>query len=119
MKKLKVFCSLFGVGALCCMGLMTDVNAAVVYDVGDVSETHTYKSASQYYTINGLVTVINGNRNLGNVTYTWTQKGSATFSQGSIVVVKKTENYILNKADSKIKIGGVTNTRSLQCKLDW
>ena len=122
MKKLKVLCSLFGVSVFCCMGLMTDVSArAETYDVGNKSEVHTYRSVSQYYYMSGIVTVINNDRYLSNLSISWSSNGSGQYSvgHGDYKYYNGTDSYKQYIAESRITVSGVTNKANLLCKVWW
>ncbi|NBJ63793.1 hypothetical protein D5266_01120 [bacterium c-19] len=124
MKRLKVLCSLFGVSVLCCMGLITDVNAqarAVVYDTSANSSVHTYNTVKQYYVVTGTVTVVGTKSTISNVSVTWKSSGTGKYAtdHGNVIPTLIRDNYRNYAGESRITINGVTKKSNLTAILRW
>lgn len=122
MKKLKVLGSLLCMSVLCCMGLMTDVNArAEVFDISERSTTHTYKGVNHYFVTTGTVTVVSGRHSLSNVSSVWHSNGTGQYAvkNGTISMVKSEPTYRIYHGESKITVSGVTDTATISCVLNF
>jgi len=120
MKKFKVICGLLCMCAMCCISAFTDAYAstnAIVYDIGDKSSVHVYQGSSQYFRMDGTVTVINGKKNIGNLTNTWFKSGSGSFSHTNIMYIRETDSYKTYTATSTIKLNGISNAQNILCNL--
>lgn len=122
MKKLKVLCSLFGVSVLCCMGLMTDVNAAVVYDTSSRSKPpHQYNGVTQYFITSGTVTVGSSYNTVSHISHTWRSEGTGAYkvAHGDVKTTKSQPTYILFAGESRITVNNKTDKKQLVNSLNF
>ena len=116
MKKLKVLCSLFGVSVLCCMGLMTDVNAAVVYDISERSRPpHKYNGVTQYFITSGTVTEGPTYNTVSYISHSWRSEGTGAYkvAHGDVITTKSQPTYILFAGESRITVNNKTDKKQL------